>query len=136
MSTTCSLANEVKVMNKSKHKWDTARKLGCSMANISARWLGHFDYRPVIEPVTVWPQIAMARPGLLWHPVKASRPLSSTLLDKAYGKPAAEAVTAANHRASSFPDESVEAPGRSMLAPPRSYKPAEYFLSEKHVPWQ
>jgi hypothetical protein len=167
MSTTCALSNDAAYSDAVGATQDNhtphgqgglaltlIERQGCSMANISARWLGHFDYRPVIEPAAVWPRLALAQPGLLWHPVKASKPLSSNLLDQAYSessrrterqKAFADQAPEPGHRGSkgALPPlvaaevSHVPAPFvQSMLAPPRSYKPAEYFLSGKHVPWK
>ena len=159
MSTTCALANDAAqktaLSNSSLGSRSSpdeekpaylkqAEHHGCVMANISAQWLGHFDYRPVIEPEVVWPQLALAKPNLLWHPVKASKPLSSNLLDKAYGKIPSDGSQEVHSNHDSKPNRD-RGPNltllkptqfmRSILEKPRSYKPLEYFLSGTHVPW-
>jgi len=170
MSTTCAIANDAAYNNaldkntsgsRRKHQAideEFTEKMpeeshGCKMANISAQWLGHFDYRPVIEPEVVWPQLVLAKPNLLWHPVKASKPLSSNLLDKAYSKISineSQEVLSANRNPRPSHEGSNVAPKnfistsasqepapfmRPILEKPRSYKPLEYFLSGTHVPW-
>ena len=99
---------------------------GCRLANITARWLGHFDYRPVIGPA-VFAEVASAAPGKLWHPVKAAKPLSSAVMDHALAAAAAAAGTALSPASM---DQAV------LLAPPRAYKPASYFLSGRHEAWK
>lgn len=170
MSTTCAIANDAAYNNALDKNTSGSRRQhhaideeftkktpgeshGCRMANISAQWLGHFDYRPVIEPEVVWPQLALVKQNLLWHPVKASKPLSSNLLDKAYSKisnnESQEIISAKRNPKPSHEDLNAtlnnliptsvsQEPApfmRSILEKPRSYKPLEYFLSGTHVPW-
>ena len=95
--------------------------------------------------------------GKLFHPVKFSRPLSSILLDAVFDERAAN--TASRHssitprvdsgRLTYLHDNNTDlrlsnANARftvgsiaraEMLRSPRTFKPTEYFVSQKHVPW-